>query len=458
MTKQLRTCFTRSVVIGMVLLSGSFLLHRESIQAQSSLTHGDLVFTGYNINGLPAEGDTFSFVLLANISSGTKVSFTDQGYVGGRWLSADASSEGTVTWTSGSALPLGTLVEIYGLTARVYNQSTGSFTTNGSVVVSEGGMPNGLNLSNVGDQIIAFQSSNNTVSDSYFTTIAGLHYFNCSASSTTTAAWDATCGNTNGSAMPPGLTGGYDAFWTGVSGTSIYASGHFNCNGIPFTSSAIRSAIMDVANWTLATAEGGSVSPMVSCANIPESTLPVRLASFTVSNSGIKGLLRWTTLQEESNLAFLVQRSADGKIFTTISSVPSQAVGGYSDSKLSYSFTDENPLEGISYYRIGQQDYNGHIQYSAIQKMDLLRIPSAFSVYPNPVRNYVNIQYVASSASVLKYRVTDASGRAVLVRNWSVTVGTNVDPIAFQKLNSGTYYLDVETSGKPLFHTTIVKP
>ncbi|WP_304062759.1 YDG domain-containing protein [Pedobacter glucosidilyticus] len=254
----------------------------NTVKAQS-LSAGDILFTGYDSTPLASAGDSFSFILLSNIPSGTKISFTDRGYTSSGWQAA-GSTESTITWTSNSAIAMGTEVYIVGLVASTYNSSTSTSTTNGTVALTEGSSTNGLSLSNVGDQLIAFQSSDGKITGSSLVIIAGINYFYTAAS--TTADWNigATPGP-NSSLMPPGLTGGTSAFYTGpVTGITLAQSGKFKCSAVPATLNAanIRTAVMNSSNWDLSTTSLGTNS---SCnLVIPSNTAP------TLSTSAVTAI------------------------------------------------------------------------------------------------------------------------------------------------------------------------
>lgn len=146
-SKQLTSKRYSLVFYGLFIFSGG-------LNAQTTLTAGDILFTSYS--GLASSGtaDTFSFVILTPISSGTVIYFTERGYQGGPWQ-ASGSTEGTISWTSGSALAIGQEVQIAGYGS---NAATVNGIPNGSVaLVSGGNAISGLSLSNAGDQVIAFQ-------------------------------------------------------------------------------------------------------------------------------------------------------------------------------------------------------------------------------------------------------------------------------------------------------------
>jgi len=245
-----------------VVLFAAMFLQGHTARSQTTLAAGDIIFTGFNATYAPAVGDEYSFVLLKDISTGTIISFTDRGYNGSGWFT-EGSTESTVTWVSGSAIVTGTEVHIKGFTARTYNPATSTFTANGTVTLTEGSSSNGLSLSDVGDQIIAFQGGGGQVDQPGALLIAGLNYFYCN-SSTSTAAWNSATPSPsvctigpNASRMPPGLVGGTSAFYTGtLAGNVTASSGRFRCvvngSGAPFADvGEIRTAVMTQAKWEL---------------------------------------------------------------------------------------------------------------------------------------------------------------------------------------------------------------
>ncbi|TDW51787.1 putative secreted protein (Por secretion system target) [Flavobacterium sp. 270] len=266
--------------------------------AQTTLVAGDILFTGYDSNFAPAVGDEYSFVLLKAISANTVISFSDRGYTGSGWQAA-GGTEGTVTWTSGSALGIGTEVLIKGVSASVYNVTTSSLTPNGTVTLTEGSSANGLSLSTVGDQIIAFQGGSGSISAGGVTFITGLHYFYCNAS-TTSATWDsgACVASVNSSRIPVGLTGGTNAFYTGtLSGNVLATSARFNGTGPFADAAAIKAAVINQSNWTLST------TPLTMPSTAPFTGVPATIntsptsltrcvggsATFTVAASNATG-------------------------------------------------------------------------------------------------------------------------------------------------------------------------
>lgn len=91
--------------------------------------------------------------------------------------------------------------------------------------------------------------------------------------------------------------------------------------------------------------------------------LPIELGEFTAYHNGHEVELEWTTITELNNDHFTVQRTLDGKTFEDIALVDG---AGTSSQELYYSYTDRQPYQGISYYRIKQTDFDGKFEYSEL--------------------------------------------------------------------------------------------
>jgi hypothetical protein len=118
--------------------------------------------------------------------------------------------------------------------------------------------------------------------------------------------------------------------------------------------------------------------------------LPIDKLNFTatVLDSDIK--LNWVTTTETNNDYFNVERSADGINFTSIDKING---AGNSIQNLSYSVVDDTPLEGWSYYRLKQTDYNEKVSYSEIVAVEFNTMNDFIvNVYPNPFSAETNFQ------------------------------------------------------------------
>ena len=85
-------------------------------------------------------------------------------------------------------------------------------------------------------------------------------------------------------------------------------------------------------------------------------TLPVSLINFKGERNSFRNVLSWTTLTEQNNRGFELQRSANGTNFSTPAFIASKAFSGNSNLSLSYKYEDVKPFTGSCYYRLKQID------------------------------------------------------------------------------------------------------
>ncbi|MFN3556063.1 MAG: LamG-like jellyroll fold domain-containing protein [Bacteroidales bacterium] len=112
--------------------------------------------------------------------------------------------------------------------------------------------------------------------------------------------------------------------------------------------------------------------------------LPVELLSFSATVEGKAVRVQWITASELNNDFFTVERSSDGVVFEPIGFV---AGSGTTSERRHYSLVDEQPLTGISYYRLRQTDFDGTSVVSAMVAVQIRQdVQALMQVFPNPVR------------------------------------------------------------------------
>jgi hypothetical protein len=118
--------------------------------------------------------------------------------------------------------------------------------------------------------------------------------------------------------------------------------------------------------------------------------LPISLLKFNVACENNKVDLTWSTATETNNDYFTIQRSANASDWEFVKNIPG---GGNSNSTLYYSTTDTNPLNGTSYYRLKQTDYNGQSEtFSPVMVIcGGSQDRQSISYYPNPFTSEVMV-------------------------------------------------------------------
>lgn len=365
------------------------LAARNSTHAQV-LTAGDIAFTGYNSSATNV--DSFSFVLLVAIPSGTQISFTDNA-----WLSTNAfrAGEQNLTWTAGQAFPAGREITIFGTTSPtpLTPNSLIAFTSN-SAGTCTGTM---VSLNTSGDQIIAYQG---TVASP--TIISGIH-MNVYAvtgvgdcNNTTAAGWDPVCvdgasgtvGNGNWSSKPPTLTTGTNAVWIGSQDVTASEEDWavFNCTGPLGTAAQVRAAVNNTANWFSGDGVTTRRTSPSRCTFLGLLPLPVKLNGFSAQlNSDKTVTVKWKVDEQQDVVSYIVERSTDGITYTQ------SGVVFPATNTDTYSFIDVNPATGKNYYRLRIKETDGRLTFSQTVIVSL-KAGIVISLYPNPVSDKLTIQ------------------------------------------------------------------
>lgn len=180
-----------------------------------------------------------------------------------------------------------------------------------------------------------------------------------------------------------------------------------------------------------------------TCNPIPSAALPVSLLNFTGQRLNGQSELTWVSSSEQNNSHFIVERSQDAKGYAGISPmIPSKAIGGNSQVKLNYGFTDAKPLIGHNYYRLRQVDLDGHVSYS--KTIDLFYSNDALvSLYPNPVSAELNVEIQTSRNSLATMRIIDAAGRVVKTNAFNLLEGKNRSQVNLSDLSDGVYMVRI---------------
>jgi hypothetical protein len=182
---------------------------------------------------------------------------------------------------------------------------------------------------------------------------------------------------------------------------------------------------------------GGTTSGPISYGG--GTTLPIELISFELKTCGNAVCVTWSTASEQNNDYFSLERSVNGVDFGIAGILDG---GDNSNVVLNYSFTDNTPYDGISYYRLKQTDYNGDHWYSPVVTIDRSSQKDLnFDVFPNPNDGEnVSLSMQAPGGEEVLVVVYDAAGREayskVLITEEAETVYV-IDPA--RKLSPGIY-------------------
>lgn len=143
------------------------------------------------------------------------------------------------------------------------------------------------------------------------------------------------------------------------------------------------------------------LSPAQNLNNITVAiSLPVELSSFDVKPRDGMALLSWETASENNNEGFEIYRSRNGTDFQYVARVDGS---GSSTVRRVYTYADNNPVEGVSYYRLRQMDYDGKASWSQTRSVMMEIKIANHRIVPNPVRDYFMLEGLAEGEIVMIY-------------------------------------------------------
>ena len=231
-----------------------------------NLGAGDIAITSYR-----SDGNDYSFVLLKDIPNGTKIKFTDKGWMGTSELRFTDNGR-IVTWEATSSMFAGTEVTIY-----ANSPSHGSLTS-----------PDGeLGFSTSGDQLLAFQGTTGNP-----TFLAAIQMDG--------SAWDGNFTDADSdrkTTLPPGLTDATDAIvFSSELDNAAYLFGSKPTSG---SVSTLLNAIMGTdANWDRSDTGTDPTYPTAG----DNFTIPPDTTVLTPANGGITQLSPTISITFDDNI------------------------------------------------------------------------------------------------------------------------------------------------------------
>lgn len=168
--------------------------------------------------------------------------------------------------------------------------------------------------------------------------------------------------------------------------------------------------------------------------------LPVELVSFTGEYVSRKNYLNWISGSEINNDYYLIEKSADGTNYETLTSVPSYG-NGSSSSAQTYNYIDSNPLSNKTYYRLHQVDLDGetHELATLVIYEKANNLPG--QVLPNPASDYAHVNYYSDINQVLSIELIDVYGHVLSSQSVAIGEGKNDSLLDLRNLSNGMYYI-----------------
>jgi len=144
------------------------------------------------------------------------------------------------------------------------------------------------------------------------------------------------------------------------------------------------------------------------------SALPIDLISFNGEIVGNNVELNWSVASQVNNDYFTIKKSIDCEQWEEVSVIPG---AGNSNTEMDYTVYDENPYDGVSYYRLTQTDYDGESEtFSPISV--IYDKPIILSINPNPVREELHLYLEETLRGTTNLTILNTKGQKVFKKSF----------------------------------------
>ena len=177
-------------------------------------------------------------------------------------------------------------------------------------------------------------------------------------------------------------------------------------------------------------------------------SLPVKLTSFGGNLNGKQINLHWAVAENEDDDHFEVEKSTDGKEFTTAAIVMASEKAGSEN----YSFAEIMKSEKI-YYRLRMFDKNKVVTFSNTLIFETKTVVNAggLRIVNNPATDKLSLSFTSANNQSLEIKVYDLSGRMQMNQKVNVYEGNNLInlPLA-SAFSTGIYAVEVSNGHERL--------
>jgi hypothetical protein len=160
--------------------------------------------------------------------------------------------------------------------------------------------------------------------------------------------------------------------------------------------------------------------------------LAIKLINIAAINRGPRNHIDWSTASETPGDQMILQRSFDGRSFKAITEI---AANGKASN---YSYWDEQPTQGINYYRLQLRETSGNVTYSKVVSA-IVNTSGAvtLSASPNPVLNQLTVNVTGAVRGTGTLTVTDPTGKTLL----QVPADAGTSLIDMSSFAAGIYFI-----------------
>ncbi len=181
------------------------------------------------------------------------------------------------------------------------------------------------------------------------------------------------------------------------------------------------------------------------------------IIEFTAEPQNKEVKVKWKVKANIPAEIYYVERSVDGLNYTMIHE---EDVQPNSTSTGTFEFIDTDPAPGLSYYRLKQEEVDGTLKYSQIEKIEFgkkgVNNIEIVSAGPNPFTDQFFISYYVTTACNIEIKIMSTGGNVIYNKTEMAEQGTNkFNYVDNTELPKGIYLVNISDGISQVTHKMI---
>jgi len=173
----------------------------------------------------------------------------------------------------------------------------------------------------------------------------------------------------------------------------------------------------------------------MAIAGTSSTVLPITIQYFGGQKTINGNAINWKLYCASAKVSMEVQRSADAKNYTAITTVSADQLR----CNQPFNYMDATPA-AINYYRLKLTDINGHVSYSStIAIINSNKGIAIVGLYPSVASSHLFLNVTSAKNTSIKTVITDMNGKTIRSATEAINTGNNLIKIDCSGLPGGVY-------------------
>jgi hypothetical protein len=177
----------------------------------------------------------------------------------------------------------------------------------------------------------------------------------------------------------------------------------------------------------------------------PIAPLSVKEISIKALEENTKNKVIWIVNEEIAMDKYILERGDASNDFKVLDEIKCKTPNGNSNTKVTYTYLDNDPLPGVNNYRVKVINLDGSFVYSGLATI-FRATGEKIYLYPNPAKEDINVLVQAKKNQRATLTITDVAGRITNRLETNVEKGQNSFTLDIETLSPGTYYIQLKTA------------